>query len=564
MTKLRRRITGLSAGRVGRADSERGSALVITLGVIMIMTAVTVLFATQGIVGLRDSSTEAERQAAFAAARAGVDDYVAFLNEDDLYWTRAISTVGGPFANRAATGWAPVPGATDGSRFHYSVDASQAGIYGTIKVTSTGRSGDADRTVEVLVRKAKFIDFLYISDKELVDPAASPASYPNGQSQINACNVYSWQGGWNKRPSNCPNIFWRDGDVLDGDVHSNDMHYVSKNPNFKRGLSSGCPNRRAGDACYNKTLWVPNSTNGANPTLGQPPVGGTILALPPTNQELRRVADPSLGGNGCVYLGPTRILVKSNGKMDVTSPNTAASGACGPGTNLNLPPNGVIYVRTIPAGTPAYSQATSLRCARPWVRSPNASGTANSGGKDYPRTNDVTPYDCHNGDVFLEGTLKGQLTIGAENDIIITGDTQYSTGVTGSDVLGLIAQNFVRTYHPVTSKPSSNQTSSSLETCPNPCMQNLKVDGALLSVAHSVGVQNWDYGQNKGSLSVRGSIGQYFRGAVGTLNGTGYIKDYKYDPRLRYLSPPYFLDPVATAWKPLETAERANPSGLPS
>jgi hypothetical protein len=47
---------------------------------------------------------------------------------------------------------------------------------------------------------------------------------------------------------------------------------------------------------------------------------------------------------------------------------------------------------------------------------------------------------------------------------------------------------------------------------------------------------------------VNGAIAQKFRGPVGTTGGTGFLKDYNYDDRLRYLEPPHFLDPVEAAW----------------
>ena len=51
-------------------------------------------------------------------------------------------------------------------------------------------------------------------------------------------------------------------------------------------------------------------------------------------------------------------------------------------------------------------------------------------------------------------------------------------------------------------------------------------------------------------MTVTGAIGQKFRGPVGTFGSgnTGYIKNYTYDDRLRYISPPHFLDPVESAW----------------
>ena len=36
----------------------------------------------------------------------------------------------------------------------------------------------------------------------------------------------------------------------------------------------------------------------------------------------------------------------------------------------------------------------------------------------------------------------------------------------------------------------------------------------------------------------------------------GYAKDYWYDDRLRYRSPPYFLDPVVAAWRTVRNNEQ--------
>ena len=38
--------------------------------------------------------------------------------------------------------------------------------------------------------------------------------------------------------------------------------------------------------------------------------------------------------------------------------------------------------------------------------------------------------------------------------------------------------------------------------------------------------------------------------------GTGYIKDYQYDDRLQYRSPPYFLDPIAASWHVIRSNEQ--------
>jgi hypothetical protein len=81
----------------------------------------------------------------------------------------------------------------------------------------------------------------------------------------------------------------------------------------------------------------------------------------------------------------------------------------------------------------------------------------------------------------------------------------------------------------------------------------------MLSVQHSFRVQNYSSGSGLGTLTINGAFAQRFRGIVGTFSGgslrTGYAKNYRYDQRLKHLSPPKFLDPVAAAWQTATWAE---------
>ena len=58
---------------------------------------------------------------------------------------------------------------------------------------------------------------------------------------------------------------------------------------------------------------------------------------------------------------------------------------------------------------------------------------------------------------------------------------------------------------------------------------------------------------------MNGVIAQKHRGIVGTggSGGTGYIKNYIYDDKLKYRSPPYFLDPVQSSWRVLRQTEQS-------
>ncbi len=101
------------------------------------------------------------------------------------------------------------------------------------------------------------------------------------------------------------------------------------------------------------------------------------------------------------------------------------------------------------------------------------------------------------------------------------------------------------------------------ETARNSTFTNPNIQAAILAVNHSFRVQNFRIGAPLGSLSITGAIGQRYRGAVGTFSGTtiqtGYAKDYNYDRRLKYLAPPKFLDPVASAWGIAVWKEIQNP-----
>ena len=80
-----------------------------------------------------------------------------------------------------------------------------------------------------------------------------------------------------------------------------------------------------------------------------------------------------------------------------------------------------------------------------------------------------------------------------------------------------------------------------------------------MSLQHSFTVDNYDCGLS-GKLTVNGAIVQKFRGAVGTGSAgnitTGYSKDHWYDDRLRYRSPPYFLNPLQADWEVIGTTEQ--------
>ena len=169
-----------------------------------------------------------------------------------------------------------------------------------------------------------------------------------------------------------------------------------------------------------------------------------------------------------------------------------------------------------------------------------------------------------NGDVFLKGTLKGRLSIAADNNIDIIGNVTYQGGTGGSDLLGLVANNYVKIYHPVGdcgtgSSPCDNGSKNNgyynLDDVPGgltSSFNNPTIQAAMLSVNHSFRVQNYQYGDDTPlgtNHGLRRRSRRKYRGTVGTSGSSGYTKSYTYDQRMKYQSPPYFLNPVAAAWQ---------------
>lgn len=222
-----------------------------------------------------------------------------------------------------------------------------------------------------------------------------------------------------------------------------------------------------------------------------------------------------------------------------------------------------------------------------------------------------TTFDCGLGNVYIEGTVKGRVTVAATNNIIVTNnlgiDSAGAVGnaPAGTDIVGLVAANSVVTYHPASreyadSTPAVVESPSHTPTwCPassssgvpsssrgsnnntvsctwqtNQRTFNANYDSittvpgftgstgtrwiyaSIQTLQHSFWVQSYKTDQ-LGTLSVRGSIAQKWRGIVGQLGTSGFAKDYSYDKRLMWTSPPYFPQWTNATWGAKTTGELA-------
>jgi hypothetical protein len=550
--------------RLQSARGDSGMALVTVLGIGTMLTLIMFASAGFAVNQLKQVRNDQDWNSALAAAQAGVDDYIAHLNSDGTYWrfgnpsnpysagsTMTLPT--GANANSAFTGWTGIPGTTTRGYFRYDVNNALFTSQGILKLRSSGKVGDEVRTVEVQVRRRGFIDYLYFTDYDTKDPAAYETVVGDDYTPAVAetrCHKHGYEGrtdAINGVSTGCTTIRFITGDQIKGPLHSNDVFYTCGSPSFQ-GATSTSWNDPAGKRFKRDTSCSgnPTFTNAGDPKYASP------LTMPPSNNSIRKEVDPLYADPvGCLYSGPTKIVLNSNGTMTVTSPWTKNGGPawCGTGSNLAMPANGVIYVQNVPAVADAYTRTTpSTACIN--------SGAGNPLG--YPQTNDMSKYGCRDGDVFLEGTLKGQLTIAAENNIVITWHLDYQGGSGGTDLLGLVANNYIQVYHPVrcTNWSGSQCTSGSnlTPTGKSGTFSNARINAALLSVNHSFRVENYRWGSNLGNLNVTGAIAQRYRGIVGS-GSAGFTKNYVYDARLRYASPPKFLDPVQSAYQPSLWAE---------
>ena len=538
-----------------RLRSESGFTLVVVMGAMLVLTLFTV--ATFAAVNSDQplSHRDIARKKAYSAAEAGIADYLFHLNQDNTYWTNctgvpspnAVNNVWNGTGTDTRTRWRTVPGGTS----TYAIELLPASPYTacttganvaasmidpqtrSLRIRSTGKDGTIKRSVIAQMRKRGFLDYVWFTDYETYDsvwytrdvegrPTANSSGKSLEQWAAENCLVYyrngrptpSWTGKYTDVTPNvnagtfkCKEINFIDDDNLQGPMHTNDELLASCSPTFGRNLQDRIESGnsiRKGGGC--------GSSENAN-VLGTQLDDQPILSLPPSNASLENDTDTAyrFTGKTTIVLNPTNITITN-----------AAAGL----TNAvwSYPPNGVIYVKN---GTCGYAYE---------VLDPY---------NDVPTGGTGAPSGC--GDVWVKGTYGNpSLTIASQRDIILNGDVKLNSGDDG--MLGLIADNFIRVWH-----PGTHGTGSNIDTCTNGTGSNAvgdrEIDAAMLSLNRSFTVDNYYCGNPLGDLTVKGTIAQKYRGAVGTGNiSTGYIKDYRYDDRLAYRSPPHFLDPIQSAW----------------
>ena len=580
-----------------RSD-DGGWAMVVVLATTMVLSLLVGIALTSATTALGTSRRTQDSLAALAAAQAGVQDYVQQLNRDPLYFQRLAPATphaadpGGvdlanPALRRDATAESPparVVRLSDGSEqsYRYQVLSTRAETEetGRVRLLSVGRSRAEQRTVRVTLSNESIFKYLYYAEFETGPPVVQ------GSDPVACAALSHDQHGTTPRPPGCGDVLFQNGDDILGPVHTEDRLQIrSEPPSAANGNQQ--PPRFRGPV---ETGWLDPSGRGyvasgtAAPVFDQGTPVHVDVPFPKYNTELREQA---VAGNGCLYQGPTRILFHAGGTMTVsTVPGPVAPRAsCGTFSSENLwtatvpvPDNGVVWV----------DKSTSSTCTvdeqRARIGFPVADDTALIGG-----TTSLF-HNCVAGTVFVEGWVRGQTTVAAEDSVFVTGNLRHvgdggravgtplgtiAEDSSGSDSLGLYAdRGYVAAYHPIActargtdpkvldptictgggdvSRPGDPVSTSRPSIPTTYPMTGLQIDAAIVAPQAFL-LPNVGLGAPKGRLVVLGAIIQRFRGVVSGLTAQGQLlkgfrKEYHYDRRLRSAPPPYLADGTTTAW----------------
>lgn len=510
-----------------RARSESGFAMVVALGVLTVTSLLVAAIYVGVTADVQSTARSTSTQQAYYAARSGEQAFLYQLNQNPSFW----STCSNDYQPTPVS----VPGASTGVKYSYvpvynpgytngnctSSNAINALIdpnSGTLRVEFTGYAGPTNaagvpkvsQTVVASFRKPSPLDFLWYTDHEMADPVLDPGDCTGEK-------YYYQYTGRSTPPGNCE-INWVTGDTMRGPMYTNDQYLIYSNagPVFGR---AGVSSDKIESSAPTSSVCVSSQCYNASFPGGGAQAGAQYVPLPQSVASTELQADAT--AHGWTFTGTTTITLNGTSATVSNCPGSTSSAACT--TN---------WLNTTGAYPSIIYVGSGSGC--PSSYSPSSYDT-NSSGQYYG--------PC--GDVYVHGYYTQPLTIVSDHDIIImantnglanpglTTTTDGSGNPTGNATLGLVASDFVRVMH------SPNQTSSAVT-----------IDAAVLTLQHSFMVDNYDTGRTNPQpyLTIHGALAQRYRGAVGTVGATGYLKNYNYDDRLHVLLPPYLFSLSTAGW----------------
>jgi hypothetical protein len=558
-----------------RGRCQRGQTLPLVLGICLILSLGSMVLVQNTFQQYPIVTKNVVQHEAYRAMVAGVDEYLYSLNTNANFASCYAkfyngATLIGPAPTLFSTSslcsgiafntWISVPGTAvvNGPPMWFYLGTPNVNTStGNLTISVVGSAGYPNtynyQTAQIVLQPLNsFLLNVLWMDKNQIDPAL--LNFPTGDT----CPYY-WTTqslatyGSGRSQVTCVAVDFATADHLTGNLFTNDSIFVCGSPTFKTAYTAD-PNQAFVSDCGGSTATITGH-------------GSQYKQTPPND-------DSALGtvatAGGCLYEGPTTITLNGT-TMNVTSPNTPTgkpTGALGssvandsliaaanatnvcmpstPGGSVNTPTNGVVYVED---------------CVNP-ATCTTASPLADTGSVVVGEEGVSTNVQNSVGDAIVQGSVTNPLTIGTSDNIVIDGNVCYTDTASctsapaspSTNVLGLVAQNYVEINHPLDNSGNnvSNCPAGLGNGAPTCDLSSPTVDAVILALNGSFLVNQWDQGNTLGTLNLNGTIDQAWRGAVATANSgtivTGYAKNYVYDPRLTYLSPPYYLNPGTSQW----------------
>lgn len=517
-----------------RLAEESGFTMIIALGVMFITGLLLVAAFTVANGDVHNSQRDVHAKQAYYEAIAGLQQYEYELQAEPNFW-QTCKTVESKLATEEKAGETtaekanpekehvkyvatPLPAnkqSACSTASPFSTMIESKGLYAnTFRIRSTGygpsesnKAPRVSRTVIGTFGVNGFLDYLWYTNFETEDPGLYEASNSTLARHCEGKHYLEWKSLYS-----CPTIEWN-GDSIEGPFHTEDYAHITGSATFGR------PSHEPVDPVQMAGTWpssITNCTQAVFNTENKCPEVSESLPLPAEDTSLKFYLETS-----GTYVGETWLTLEGT-KMTVKKYNSSGVLETKPG--VSMPANGLIYVE---------SNKAAGGCP-PGVFSVEESDTTEE------------PKEAKNcGTVYVSGNYEKSLTIASEQDVIVNGNV-YPTGTTlgntpaSANVLGLIANNYVRVYHPCSSGKNTSAWS------------NPYIYAAILATKHSWIVDNSSCGSLQGELNIVGALAQNYRGVVlrGNSSGThGYEKHYVYDERLATDEPPYFLAPLKAGWK---------------
>ncbi len=292
---------------------------------------------------------------------------------------------------------------------------------------------------------------------------------------------YAYWSQTELHPSYGP-LWWITGMLTTGPVQTNGALNIYGNPIFNGPVTEAGNSPNYWDKTSNPSLIFTDGLTNNSPQVNLPP-----------QQTLNAIESVAADGSGLVLTGASTIIFNPTGTITVTGIVKNSQGtvtATYNNTTMSPPANGVIYVQS------------------------------NSGQQD--------------GNATVQGTVNGQLTVAADQNIYLSGSVAYNSdpriNPSSTDMLGLVA----------------NQTVTVIEAS---APTKLELSAVLVALQGSFQVDQWWIYRGDANTAVMdqfGSLINNYCGVTGEFdpsNGQlygGWNQIQAYDNRLATVAPPGF------------------------